>query len=124
MRSPRSALRACGAPQACYLARMRDTSLDQQLRSAIANKRLIEFVYSGAQRVAEPHDYGVQKERPRLLVYQLRSASSPSAQQGRGWRLLDVEKIERLQVLDAPFPGSRGDAHQSHYAWDVLYARV
>ena len=103
---------------------MRDTSLDPPLRLAIANKRLIEFVYSGAQRVAEPHDYGVQKERTRLLVYQLRSSSSPSPREARGWRLLDVEKIERLQVLDEPFPGSRGDAHQSHYVWEVLYARV
>jgi hypothetical protein len=35
-------------------------SLDAELHTAIADKRLIELRYEGAVRIAEPHDYGVQ----------------------------------------------------------------
>ena len=100
-------------------------SLDQHIRFAIENKRLIELSYQGKRRIVEPHDYGVQKSVERLFVYQLRTVSPPSS--GRrtiGWRLLDVPKIEHLVVLNETFPGSRGRDHQNHMTWDVLYARV
>jgi hypothetical protein len=44
-------------------------SLDAELRTAIADKRLIELRYKGAVRIAEPHDYGVQNGVERLLIY-------------------------------------------------------
>lgn len=104
----------------------RTSSMDEQLRFAIANARLIEFSYHGVRRVAEPHDYGIQKGTAKLLVYQRISASDSGAR-GRsvqGWRLLEVVKITECSVLDATFPGSRGDARQRHHSWDVVYARV
>ena len=102
---------------------MPEDSLDVQLRFAIVNRRLIRFEYSGAVRVAEPHDYGVQKGVIRLLAYQLRGGSS-RASSSSGWKLLDAAKISGCTVLDETFAGSRGAAHQHHYAWEVLYARV
>jgi hypothetical protein len=99
-------------------------SLDEQLRFAIANKRLIQVAYGGSLRVAEPHDYGVQKGVTRLLIYQLRSSNAPERKAATGWRLLDAEKIETCQVLEETFSGSRGEGHQRHYAWEVVYARV
>jgi hypothetical protein len=70
-------------------------TLDEQLRFAIANRRLMQLRYGGCLRVVEPHDYGVQKGTPRLAWF-----------------------FEEL------FRGSRRDSHQRHYVWDVLYARV
>jgi hypothetical protein len=102
---------------------MPEISLDAQLRFAINSKRLIQFRYHDALRVAEPHDYGVQKGVTRVLAFQLRGASSRTTS-ARGWKLLDVTKISGCIVLDEPFAGSRGQAHQQHYVWDVLYARV
>ena len=93
--------------------------VDHQLRRAIAERRLIEFTYQAIPRVAEPHDYGVQQGAVRLLVYQIRSVPF-----SRGWRLLDVAKIERLAVLDQTFAGSRGERHTHHYQWDALFARA
>ena len=103
---------------------MHGGSIDSQLRLAIANKRLIQFTYNGALRVAEPHDYGVQKGRARLLAYQLRGSSSSARNSVSRWRLLDVEKMAGCVVLNETFPGSRGQAHRHHHVWDTLHARV
>jgi hypothetical protein len=100
------------------------SSLDERLRLAIAERRLIQVRYNGTQRVAEPHDYGVQKGVTRLLVYQLRAAGGDPRKSPRGWRMLDIAKVEACDVLDEPFKGSRGPAHERHYVWDVIYARV
>jgi hypothetical protein len=90
---------------------------DKLLRNAIATRHLVEFTYNGKRRVAEPHDYGIYQEKPRLLVYQL-EGSTP------GWKLLDVAKITHCSVSKTTFPGSRGASHQRHLAWDVVFARV
>jgi hypothetical protein len=98
--------------------------VDTPLRAAIAGKRLIQLRYEGKVRIAEPHDYGVQGDRERVLIYQLRVPGSTDTKGTRGWRLLDVPKIAECRVLDETFPGSRGAAEQRHHEWDVLYARV
>jgi hypothetical protein len=99
------------------------TSVEAQIRLAIANGRVVEVGYKGRVRVAEPHDYGQQKGIDRLLVYQLGSASS-SGSEVMGWRLFDVAKIESIEVLDTSFKGSRRESGQQHQHWDALYARV
>lgn len=100
--------------------------IDALLRFAIANKRLIQVRYHGVRRVAEPHDYGIQSGMAMLLVYQRERSGGEirTGQSARGWRLLDVAKIEDCAVLEEAFLGSRGDAHQRHHSWDVVYARV
>jgi hypothetical protein len=97
-------------------------SIDSLIRFAIAHKRLIKVGYKGASRIGEPHDYGAVNRIDRLFIYQLRGR--PSARRDTPWRLLDVPKIESLEVLDETFPGSRGSSHGSHHRWDVVYARV
>jgi len=99
-------------------------SVDEQLRFAIAHKRLLQLHYQRNLRVVEPHDYGVQNGKPRLLAYQQRASGGAPGRSRTGWRLLEVSKIERCVVLDHTFKGSRGDPRQHHYTWDVLYARV
>jgi len=99
-------------------------SVDSRIRQAIAERKLVEIRYKHQTRIVEPHDYGVQVGVDRLLVYQLRVTGASAGKDATGWRLLDVEKIESLVVLETTFKGSRGAAHQEHHAWDVLYARV
>ena len=99
------------------------TALDARIRQAISQKRLVEVCYNGWYRVAEPHDYGKLNGVDCLLIYQLRSKADP-ARESKGWRLLDVPKIESMTILDGTFKGSRSDAHQSHHVWDVIYVRV
>ena len=98
-------------------------SVDARIRQAIGQKRLVEVAYKGRARLAEPHDYGKQNGIDRLLVFQLKCASS-SGREAIGWRLFDVAKIESIEVLDKPFKGSRRASVQDHHVWDALYARV
>jgi hypothetical protein len=98
-------------------------SADARIRFAIAHRRLVEFLYGGGARVGEPHDYGIQGGRARLLVFQLRGPARPG-QTAVGWRLLELPKIEALAVLDETFAGSRGESHRVHRQWDVFWARV
>ena len=97
-------------------------SLDERIRRAIAEKRLLELRYKRAVRLAEPPDYGVIDGTERLLIFQLRGPDSGHG--AVGWRLLDVAKIDNCVVTDQTFAGSRGQSHQQHYQWDTLYARV
>ena len=99
-------------------------SIDDRLRQAIAEEKLIEVRYKGDTRVVEPHDYGHQKGADRVLGYQLRTSLAPFAKEAIGWRLFDVPRIESLVILDMPFKGSRAESDQDHHRWDVLYARV
>ena len=92
---------------------------DRQIRVAIAGKRLIRFTYGSLSRVAEPHDYGIQHGVARLLVYQRRAVPF-----SRGWRMLDVSKITRLEILDETFEGTRRESHTHHFQWDIVFARV
>jgi len=97
-------------------------SVGDQLRFAIAKKRLIEVRYHGKLRLAEPHDYGVQNGKERLLMYQ--KSARPQERSASGWRLLDVSTIESCTVLDETFPGSRGKLHRNHLRWEIVYVRV
>jgi hypothetical protein len=97
-------------------------SLDERIRRAIGEKRLLEIRYKRAVRIAEPHDYGVIDGTERLLIFQLHGPDSGKA--AVGWRLLDVVKIESCVVTDKTFAGSRGQSRQHHYQWETLYARV
>jgi hypothetical protein len=98
-------------------------TLDTQLRFAIANKRMIRFTYEGAERIAEPHDYGVRDGAAKVLAFQRRKAGRTD-RNVRGWRWLELPKIENCSVLEATFSGTREAADQDHHHWDVLYARV
>ena len=94
---------------------------DQQLRSAIAQRRLLQLGYKGKQRLVEPHDYGIKNGVVRLLVYQLNDGSGQAA---AGWRLLDTAGISACKVREASFAGGRGDTAHQHMEWDELFARV
>lgn len=80
-------------------------SLDERIRRAIAEKRLLEIRYKRAVHLAEPHDYGVIDGTERLLIFQLHGPDS--GKRAVGWRLLDVVKIESCVVTDQTFAGSR-----------------
>jgi hypothetical protein len=95
--------------------------VDQALRAAIADRRLVNFSYQGRQRTAEPHDYGINKGKTRLFCYQLggesRSGKLPD------WRLLEVPDISALELTDESFPGPRS-VSGAHIEWDELFASV
>jgi len=97
--------------------------LDERVRFAIAQRRLIQLSYGGHLRVMEPHDYGLKNGAVMLLGYQVRGGSaSPGG--AKGWRLLKVEKIDACMVWETTFAGGRAADPQGHLDWDELFARV
>jgi hypothetical protein len=106
------------------LASLPAASLDLRIRSAIADRRLLEIRYNSSLRLVEPHDYGVLKGIQRLLVYQLGGPVRLSNRTVVGWRLFDVSKIEDCTVLEKAFRGSRNHPQHHHQRWDVVHARV
>jgi hypothetical protein len=99
-----------------------EATIDQLLRAAIAQKRLVAFLLDGCKRVAEPHDYGVMNGSTRLFFYQVGGTS----RSGRpiGWRWADLGKITDLRVLDDRFAGARAAPSGRHVRWEKLYASV
>jgi hypothetical protein len=72
--------------------------------TSIEKRHHVCFFYDGKERISEPHDYGIQNGRVRLLVYQFGGESKS----GRlpAWRLVDVEGISKLKILNTTFPGN------------------
>jgi hypothetical protein len=79
-------------------------------------------MYQGKLPVVEPHDYGIQKDRARLLTYQLAGQCSSGPLPDWGW--CDVVKIADFQVREDTFPGNRPAPSGRHHLWDKLFARV
>jgi hypothetical protein len=99
-----------------------NSETDKLLRKAISEKRLIRFVYASKPRIAEPHDYGVQKGQVRLLSFQVGGESNSGKLPA--WRWLDVDKISDVVILEKQFRGGRPAPSGKHHAWDELFIRV
>jgi|SRR5436189_1291825 len=97
-------------------------STHEQIWTAIEGCHHVRFVYDGKKRVAEPHDYGIQNGRVRLLVYQFADESNS----GRlpAWRLVDVDGISELKLFDTTFPGNRPAPSGQHHRWEQVFIRV
>jgi hypothetical protein len=78
--------------------------VDQLLRTAIEQKRLIRFNYKAKPRIVEPHDYGVHKGSIKLFGYQVGGSSS---QPLPNWRWALVDSISDLDLFLAGVPQLR-----------------
>lgn len=85
---------------------MYDTDMNQQLCTAITRRSLIMFEYGDLIRVVEPHRVGINSAGHPVLSGWLRAGYSRSDPAG-GWRSYLLSDIRALQVLDAPFAGTR-----------------
>ena len=81
-------------------------ALHAQLCAAITRRTLILFEYGDLIRVVEPHRFGVNSAGHAMLSGWLRAGYSRS-DPGGGWRNYLVSDIRSLQLLDAPFAGTR-----------------
>lgn len=98
-----------------------DPKLDELLRAAIDQRRLIQLRYDNRPRILEPHDYGVQNGVIRLLAYQVGGSCSGKIP---NWRWLDVDRISQPQMLSRVFRGGRSIPSGKHHTWDQLFVRV
>lgn len=98
-----------------------DARVDELLRVAIAERRMIRFRLDGLLREAEPHDYGIMSGSLRLFVYQVGGKS----RSGRlpDWRLVTLAKASDFELLESTFRGPRTSSGR-HHRWDRLFASV
>ena len=98
-----------------------EATLGRLIRRAIARRRVLEFVYDGQTRIAEPHDYGAYNGVHKLLCYQIggrsRSGKVPD------WRTYLIRKIVSAKATEAAFKGQRA-VPGKHLEWDELFASV
>jgi hypothetical protein len=85
---------------------MDGTALREQLCAAIRRRSLVMFEYGDLIRVVEPHRFGVNSAGHEMLSGWLRAGYSRSDPAG-GWRNYLLSDVAALQVLDAPFAGTR-----------------
>jgi hypothetical protein len=100
---------------------MPDPHLDQLLRTAIEQTRLLRLRYQNKVRIVEPHDYGEHNGIIKLLTYQVGGSSSGPLP---NWRWMEADLISDAQLLDQTFPGGRPTASGKHHKWDKLFLRV
>jgi hypothetical protein len=103
------------------LMKVPDPRIDRLLRSAIKQKRLIQFVFRGKLRIVEPHDYGIYKGQIKLFGYQIGGLSSEPIP---NWRWAVVNEISHLRLLKQTFPGRRPTLSGKHHQWDQIFIRV
>lgn len=97
-------------------------SKDELLRTAISQRKQIRFHYGGSERIAEPHDYGIQNGKARLLAYQTGGHSNSGGLPA--WRLVDIDGITQLEVLEKTFAGNRAAPSGRRHQWEKLFIRV
>jgi len=98
-----------------------DPKLDQLLRTAIEQTRLLRLRYRNKDRVVEPHDYGQHNGVIKLLTWQVGGSSSGPLP---NWRWMETDQISDAQLLDQTFSGGRPTRSGKHHKWDKLFLRV
>lgn len=92
------------------------------IQQAIVEKKLIEFSYSGHQRVVEPHVLGVNDGVSQVLGYQIGGSSNSGGIPE--WRRFDLPKIVGLKIMSKTFLGRRPFPSGKHSTWDHQIAVV
>ena len=98
-----------------------DPNAHPTILRAIEQKRLLQFLYKGRERIVEPHDYGIQNGSIKLLAYQVGGSSGGKLP---NWRWMEQDQISEIRLLDRTFPGGRPSESGKHHTWDRLFIRV
>ena len=110
--------------RAAYLHASTAESIDQALRQAIEQKRLIAFHYEGRPKEGEPHTYGVIGGNLRLNFFQTHGRSRNGVEEVGKWRTMDPARMSEVRVLKQTFPGTRAAGRGMHRKWDEVIASV
>jgi hypothetical protein len=96
--------------------------MDELIRQAIAERRLLAYRYNGQRRVGEPHLYGLWNGQPTLLVYQTEGTSFAGPYPN--WRRCGLSGLSRLTITGRSFANPRLSSNASHSDWSEIWAIV
>ena len=100
---------------------MPDSELDQLLRTAIQQTRMLRLHYRNRDRIVEPHDYGQHNGTNKLLAYQIAGSSNGPLP---NWRWMETDLMSDVHLLDQTFSGGSPTPSGKHHKWDKLFIRV
>ncbi|MEC4848988.1 MAG: hypothetical protein RI100_07360 [Nitrosarchaeum sp.] len=92
-------------------------TMDEMIREAMSEKKLVSFDYDSFHRIAELHVYGRQNDKNGILAHQIGGQSSDG---DLGWKIMYVNKITNMKVLDETFQGKR-ETTGKHTSWEIRY---
>lgn len=88
--------------------------MEEIIKQAINEKRLLEFYYENHRRDVEPHIYGRKNGQYGILAYQVGGESSSGKME---WKRMYLDKIIDLKISEKTFSGKR-DVTGPHSEWD------
>lgn len=92
------------------------STIDEIIRKAIIEKRILDCDYDGYHRVIEPHVYGIKDGKYSILAYQVEGESSSGQ---IGWKRMFVEKLQNLKITEDTFDGARPTPTGKHSQFDT-----
>ena len=96
--------------------------VDELIRQAIAERRIVGFRYHGQRRTGEPHLFGTSNGRPHVLVYQ--TGGTSFAGPYPNWRRCDLSGITRFTLTTRTFQTARLNPTGDYSEWDEVWAMV
>jgi len=88
---------------------------------AIENSKLIEFYYNDHYRVVEPHTFGIFGNGNELLVAFQVDGTSDTGKVPE-WKRFSFSKIEKLNVLNEDFVGTRDGYKKGDTSFKIIYS--
>jgi hypothetical protein len=97
-------------------------TIDELIRQAIEERRIVAYRYDGQRRFGEPHIYGKSNGQPALLVFQTGGTfvSGPYP----NWRRMDLSRLSRFTITSRTFSHLRLSPTADHGDWDEVWAVV
>ena len=90
---------------------------------AIYNLKFLALKYDDFNRIVEPYSYGLSDEGHELLrAYQVLGGSESG--ETTGWKLLRVDEIQRLAVLEDDFTDPRPGYRRNDSAMTTIFCQL
>ena len=97
--------------------------MNEMIKNAIENKKIIEFYYKDDLRIVEPFVVGISTTgKDSLRAFQVDGESTDSS--SFSWKLFSVNKISNLKIKDESFVGDREHYNPDDSAFNQIFARV
>ena len=97
--------------------------MNEVIKSAIENKKVIEFYYKDNLRIVEPFVYGISRTgKESLRAFQVAGTSADS--NSVSWKLFTIEKLSNLIVKEESFVGDRELYNPDDSVITTIFARV
>ena len=97
--------------------------MEQIIKTAITERKVITFFYEGSERVVEPFCYGKStKGNDVLRAFQIGGASSSG--EPFGWKLYIVNEMSSISINESTFDNNRPDYNPNDKGMVEIYCAV